>query len=469
MNELLAQLPDPRLLLSLVWGGYILALAFWILLQKQEPAATLGWLLSLALLPVLGFVLYFFFGPQRVKRHRLRRLRARRSLGESWRDCPEPIGADLQHLAQATGEMPPTSCTALRLFPGGSDTIDALLAGIARAQKHVHLEYYIFEPDQTGTLVRDALIARARAGVRVRLLVDAMGSGRLGRHFLAPLKQAGVEVAWFHPLRLRRIWRPLVNLRTHRKLVVIDGRVGFIGGVNICDEGNERLSAGAFHDLHLRVEGRILHWLQLVFVEDWHYATGVSLRDAQLWPNHLPGPIVAQVLPSGPDMPLEPIHRVMVTAMERADRRVWLATPYFVPSEAARMALTSAALRGLDVRLLVPEHADSRVVTWAARSYFDELTAVGVRIFEYLPRMLHSKALLIDDETVIIGSANFDPRSFRLNFELNVLLHDRSVADNLELILADDMVQARELVGERPLRPHMRLAEATARLLSTLL
>ena len=469
MADLLASASDLRLWLSLVWGGYLLLLAVWILLQKHEPAATLGWLLSLALLPVVGFLFYYLFGPRRVRRQRLRRLRARRSLAEAWSCCPDPEGADLSHLAQASGEMPPTTCSALRLLPGGSATIDALLAAIARAQHHAHLEYYIFEPDRTGSLVRDALIARARAGVRVRLLLDAVGSARLNARFLRPLREAGAQIAWFHPLRLRRVWRPLLNLRTHRKLVVIDGRVGFVGGVNICDEGNERLSAGAYHDLHLRLEGAILQWLQLVFVEDWHYATGTALRDDRLWPAQLPGPIAAQVLPSGPDLPWEPIHRVQVSAIERARHRVWLATPYFVPSESARMAITSAALRGLDVRLLVPEMADSRIVTWAARSYFDELLQAGVRIFEYLPRMLHSKALLVDEDTAIIGSANFDHRSFRLNFELSVLLQDAGVGATLQDILATDMLQAREVTGLRRLALHQRLAEAAARLASPLL
>jgi cardiolipin synthase A/B len=469
MSDLLAELSKPSVLLSLAWGGYLLALALWILLQKHEPAATLGWLLGLAFLPLLGFLLYYLFGPRRIRRHRLRRLRARRSLDEALRSCPEPEGADLSHLAQAVGEMPPSSCTALRVMPGGSETIDALIQAIGRARHHVHLEYYIFEPDQTGVLVRDALVGRAQAGVRVRLLLDALGSARLGSRFLRPLREAGVELAWFHPMRLRRLWRPLVNLRNHRKLAVIDGRVGFVGGVNIADAGNERLSAGAYHDLHLRLEGPVLHWLQLVFVEDWHYATGTALRDAQLWPNQLPGPITAQVLPSGPDTPWEPIHRVQVSAIERARRRAWLATPYFVPGEAALMALTSAALRGVDVRLLVPRQADSRVVTWAARSYYDQLLQAGVRVFEYLPRMLHSKALLVDEATAIVGSANFDHRSFRLNFELSVLLQDAGVAESLEAIFSEDLAQAEEVRVDRPGSFPARLAEASARLLSPLL
>jgi cardiolipin synthase len=353
---------------------------------------------------------------------------------------------------------------------GGEATFDALLEAIAGARHHLHVEYYIFEPDRTGTRVRDALVAKAREGVRVRLLLDALGSGRLRRAFLAPLLEAGVELAWFHPARWRWLWRPRINLRNHRKVVVVDGRIGFTGGINVTDDENEAVNPRAFHDLHLRLEGEIVRWLQLAFLEDWHYATGVALRDEALWPPATPGRMVAQALPAGPDSPWEPIHRVKVEAIHQANHRVWLVTPYFVPGEAARMALTSAALRGLDVRGVVPARSDSRVVSAAARSYFDELTAAGVRVFEYQPRMLHSKALLVDDDTCIIGSANFDHRSFRLNFELSVLLHDAGVAAGLEAEAKATLAHCREVrADDPPAALWRRLADASARLLSPLL
>src|SRR5690606_39165498 len=180
----------------------------------------------------------------------------------------------------------------------------------------------IFEPDRTGTRVRDTLVAKAREGVRVRLLLDALGSGRLRRAFLAPLLEAGVELAWFHPARLRWLWRPRINLRNHRKVVVVDGRIGFTGGINVTDDENEAVNPRAFHDLHLRLEGEIVRWLQLACLEDWHYATGVALRDESLWPPATPGRVVAQALPAGPDSPWEPIHRVKVEAIHQANHRV---------------------------------------------------------------------------------------------------------------------------------------------------
>src|SRR5690606_32940971 len=290
---------------------------------------------------------------------------------------------------------------------------------IASARAHIRLEDYVWHPDRTRTALRDALVERAKAGVKVRLLVDAFGGGKCARLF-RPLVEAGGELAWFHPTRFGRVWqRPWANLRNHRKLVVIDGRIGYTGGMNITDDQNERVDPAAYRDLHLRLEGNVVRALQLVFVEDWAYATGE--RDfigevARQTPRQPTGPVCAQVVPSGPDSPWEAIHRMHVGAIHAARERVWLVTPYFVPGEAAMMALTSAALAGLDVRLLVPRMSDSRLVTLAARSYFGPLLVAGVKIYEYGPRMLHTKALLVDDSTVLVGSANFDHRSFRLNF-----------------------------------------------------
>ena len=463
--------PYLQFALTVVWVVYLLVLAGWIALQKREPIATLSWLLSLALLPVVGLVVYHFFGPQRIRRQRLKRMRSRARLdsaaaGESCGDC-----SALMRLAQACSSYPPTSAARVQLLVDGHATFDALLAAVADARHHVHLEYYIFDSDRTGARLRDALIERAAAGVQVRLLLDAVGSAYTYESFLAPLRAAGAEIAFFHRFRLRRLWRPKLNLRSHRKIVVIDGRVGFTGGINITDEQDESLRADAFHDLHLRVEGDVVRWLQLAFVEDWVYSTPKSAKapaTTGFWPEPAPGPIRAQVLPAGPDSPWEAIHRTMIAAIDGATSRVWLSTPYFVPGEAARMALTSAALRGVDIRLLVPARSDSLPVTIAARSYFDELQAAGARVFEY-PRMLHTKALLVDADVAILGSSNFDNRSFRLNFELCVLFEDAGVAGDLEQILQADLDAAAEVAIPRPLGLPARLAEAAARLLSPLL
>ncbi len=460
--------------LTLAWIGYVLWLGGWIVLQKRAPAATLSWLLGLAALPFVGFLVYQVFGPQRIKRQRLRRARTHVGLPAAEGTATDGETAELIRLAQATTGLPVTTATVARLLVDGAATYDALLADIRTARQHIHLEYYIYAADQTGTALRDALVERARAGVAVRLLLDAVGSSKCPRRFFAPLLAAGGELAWFHPMRFGRIWkRPWLNLRSHRKIVVIDGAVAFTGGINITDEENERLRSDAYRDLHLRLEGDAVRSLQLVFVEDWAYATGrreFISSVAKAMPPAKPGAIQAQVLTSGPDSPWEAIHRLHVAAIYAARQRVWLVTPYFVPGGAAMMALTSAALGGLDVRVLVPRMGDSRVVTFAARSYFDELMAAGAKIYEYGPRMLHTKALLVDDDVAILGSANFDARSFRLNFEVSVLFHDAAIAAALARLIEGEFASAPRVREQRSRGLWtVRLPEALARLMSPLL
>ncbi len=466
-------LPHIRAWLTVSWIAYLLGLGVWIVLQKREPAATLAWLVSLAALPYLGFLIYHVFGPQKIKRHRMRRAKARVGLPGDVRS-PVSEATELARLGHAITGLAPTTATRVDLLVDGAATYDALIEAIQGAREHVHLEYYIYQPDHSGAAVCDALVERALAGVKVRLLLDAVGCSKTPASFFRELTNAGGELCWFHPMRFGRFWeRPWLNMRTHRKIVVIDGRIGFAGGINITDEENDRLREDAYRDLHLRVEGDAVRELQYVFVEDWAYATGNHEFLGEL-ANSKPAPcsgsVATQVVTSGPDTDWEAIHRVHVGAIHAASQKVWLVTPYFVPGEAAMMALTSAAFAGVDVRLMVPKKSDSKLVTHAARSYFDVLLAAGVKVYEYGPRMLHTKALLVDDELCMIGSANFDSRSFRLNFEICFLFRDAKVAADLEKLIEHEFASAPRVREDRD-RPLLRsrLPEAFARLLSPLL
>lgn len=465
--------PSWQTLLVLGWALYLLVLGGWIVLQKREPVATLSWLLGLALLPYVGFLIYHVFGPQKIRRQRLRRARSRPALSED--ALPEDAeAAELARMARAATQLPMTTARDVRLLVDGHAKYSALLEDIASARSHIHLEYYIWHPDRTGAALRDALVERARSGVKVRLLLDAVGAATC-RGFFAVLLEAGGELAWFHPPKFGRIWkRPWTNLRTHRKIVVIDGRIAYTGGMNVTDDQNEALREDAYRDLHLRIEGRVVRILQRVFVEDWVYATGrrdfIAAVVGETPVDPASGTIPAQVLVSGPDSTWETIHRAHVGAIHAAKRRVWMTTPYFVPGEAAMMALTSAALAGLDVRLMVPRHGDSRLVTLAARSYFGALLVAGVKVYEYGPRMQHAKSLLVDDTLCIIGSANFDHRSFRLNFEVSMLFDDPDIAAQLARLFEADLAHAPRVRQGRT-RPLLtaRLPEALARLASPLL
>ena len=469
-------------LLALAWMLYIAVLSVWIVLQKRAPVSTLSWILSLALLPVVGFLIYYFLGPQRLKKQRIKRLRSGSGaraptdlsqLREGSAAAP-PALRELATLATAACGLPLSSATRIDLLVDGAATYDAIFEAVRAARDHIHLEYYIYEPDRIGTALRELLIERAKAGVKVRLLVDALGSKNLGRQFLAPMRDAGIEFALFHDTRIGRRLRPVTNYRSHRKIVVCDGAIGFTGGVNITDEEDPRTRPDAYHDVHLRVEGAAVRWLQTTFIEDWVYATGQSPRELEallqrLMPPMPAGDIAVQFVTSGPDSAAEAIHRVHVEAISDATQRAWLTTPYFVPGEPALMALTGAAMRGVDVRLLVPKRSDSAMVSAAARSYFDELMQAGVKIWEYKARMLHSKTLVIDDHCAMVGTANFDNRSFRLNYEVMAVVYGPALAPQLASQFETDLKSASAVKPQRKQSFGRRLGDATARLLSPLL
>lgn len=470
--------------LTTVQIAYVVILAAWILLEKRPPLATLAWIFGLAAVPIGGFVVYFFLGHRRVKKNRLKRLRARLGVRDA-KDAMAGAGAaavvalhdararQLMQLATHVAGSPPSTCRSLRVLENGAATFDAIEAAITGAKHHVHLEYYIFEPDRAGTRMRDVLVERARAGVEVRLLVDGVGSHRLSRGFLRPLRDAGAQVARFGAVTLARVSPRLVNFRTHRKIAVCDGTVGFVGGINVTDDEDERVrGANALRDTHLEMTGPAVRWLQLVFLEDWHYATGHAPTTPKYFPEcEENGTRAVQILASGPDHDLEAIKKLYFAAIASARERVLITTPYFVPDEAMLEAISTAALRGVDVRLLVPKRSDSRLVTAAGRSYYDELVAVGVRVFEYGPAMVHAKTLVVDEAFAAVGSANMDGRSFRLNFEVAAIAYDAALASELAASFERDLEHAREVRRDRSARAPLarRLGEAGARLLSPIL
>lgn len=470
-------------ILGVAWGIHIVILSIWIVLQKRPPISTLSWIFSLAFLPYLGFAIYHFVGPQKLKRQHYRRLLAKTALQEhsyllhlreqalSEESAPSPSMMRLARLVNNASGFPVTTATSIQLLVDGEATYTAIFDAIRKATDHVHLEYYIFEPDHIGTALRDLLIEKALQGVNVRLLVDGMGSSRLKKKFIAPLLAAGGEFAFFHNLHLSQLFKPLLNLRTHRKIVICDGQTGFTGGLNITDEEDERTRDYAYHDTHISLTGNAVHSLQLIFLEDWLYAT----RQPDFFDTHTYFPLQAlgdypvQILASGPDNKWEVIHRLNLGAIHSANKRVWLTTPYFVPTEATLFALTSAALKGVDVRLLVPRLSDSILVTAAARSYFDELMQAGVKIWEYAGRMLHSKTIVVDDNFSMIGSANFDARSFRLNFEVCTAIYSPTMNHEMANQFELDLLASKAVPLNRQLRFHERLFEAWTRLFSPLL
>lgn len=463
----------------LVWASA------YLVLQRRSASATLAWILALGFLPVVGIFFYFFFGPRRFDKRKHRRAIAQKEVERWVRSKPSDaagrrVTSRAQHLIRlalrAVGPAAEPQLARVQLYTSGDLLFQAILDAVAAATHHVHLEYYIWEPDGIGTRLRDALIERARAGIEVRVIVDGFGSSRAHQQFWQPLLAAGGQVCRFNAFSFAS-WRPrMANFRTHRKIVVVDGTVAFTGGMNVADvHTREFHGPKAWRDTHLRLEGDGAVGLQRVFFEDWHYATRASL---DLRPYLVTGvsedstrSALVQVVSSGPDENLDAIHKTYVAAIAAARDSVCLTTPYFVPDQALVAALATAALAGASVRVLVPAAGDVPLVAAAARSYYPELLEVGVRIFEYEAPVLHAKTLVVDDTVAIVGTANADNRSFRLNFEVIAAVYDGSVCASLQSSFDGDLGQAREvgLAQVKGASLLTRLWVSSARLLSPVL
>lgn len=472
--------------LALFEAIYVVAVTVWIVMEKRRPSATLAWILAVAALPIVGVFIYWVIGPRRIERSRSRRELARRRILATMPD-PRALADPSFGLAQRRLDDRHRSLVALSLnnsqapvargnrvtvLRNGTETFPALREAIRGARHHVHLEYYIFTPDSVGQPFLDLLTQKAREGVAVRLLVDAVGSIDLRSSHVQELVRAGGRFAVFNPISFARL-RPRVNFRNHRKIAIVDGTVGFCGGLNIADEYAARdPKYGAWRDTHLRIEGPAARALQLVFLEDWHFTTGERLPEAGLLQKaDSSGGSLVQIVSSGPDREWPATAQLMLAGIAGAKNRVLVTTPYFVPDEAMMRALTTSALRGVDVALLLPRYSDSKVVQAAARSYYDDLLRAGVKIYEYLAGVLHAKVTVIDGTFAIVGTSNMDPRSFTLNFENDAVVFDDEIAATLESQFSLDLTLSREVtLDDRADLPFLqRLGEASARLLSPLL
>lgn len=472
---------DWRTLLGLAIGYLVtLVLIRWVVLShKRAPAVTTAWILAIVLLPIVGGVLYLFFGINRVERRKAGKAAASRTAADGLPDLAphaltpdvelNDVQASLMRLAAEAGGTRPTTGNRIELLIDTNVAVRRIEEAILEARESIHLEFYIWRPDKVGLRIRDLLIERAEQGVKVRFLYDGVGSMRLNRRFIRPMRDAGIAVASFLPGQtLRERWS--LNLRSHRKIVVADGRVGFTGGMNIGDEylgRNKHL--GYWRDTHLRMTGPAVLQLQQVFVEDWYYATGEDLGVPESYP--LPdtsGRLVAQVVSSGPVGDVRTFHALMFAAINTARQRITLATSFFVPTEALAIALETAALRGVEVRLLIPGKSEHPWTVFAGRSYYDPLLAAGVQISEYRRGVLHSKTLTVDGCWSLVGSPNFDARSLLLNFEVGAVIYDAEFAAELERHYAADVEHARPitLADRRRLRARQILVENVCRLFS---
>ncbi|MGO8992762.1 MAG: cardiolipin synthase [Polyangiaceae bacterium] len=489
-------LPAPHLWLGLFFEVIAFALIPVVLLRRKEPGSTIAWILTLVFLPAIGAFLFVAFGSERV-RVPARRKREHDAIvrAELLAHAPGVVatpddsaplvalpvnGTELElslfkvgaHLTHGR----PTSGNRVAPLFGGNEAYESIGAAIDAARHHVHAEYYLIRNDATGEWFKERLIAAAARGVEVRLLCDGYGCFSVHASYFRALKKAGVRIGTFLPMRT--VLLQPVNLRNHRKIVVVDGTVSFTGGLNIGDEYRGQMKGiGEWRDIHMRIEGGAARDLQRVFYQDWFFTTGEALKGPAYFPALPVSPAGAgdgatiAVITSGPDTQNEAIERIFFGAIAGARKRVWMTTPYFVPDQAITVAMELAAMRGVDVRIVLPAHSNHAVTFHAGRSFYEPLLEAGVRVYEYVPGMVHAKTMVVDGAVSLVGSANMDLRSFRLNFEVHALAHDAALAARLEESFQHDLSQSRLVDpaewGRRGAR--LRMYEGASRLVSPLL
>jgi cardiolipin synthase len=439
--------------------GYVLTLTLLpvvLLTKKDQPVSTVAWVMAIVTMPYVGAFLFVIFGINRVEPRVRRKQAAKEKVSRTLPQLSEhhhlhhdqlnETQRELKRLAERVSTTRATVGNRVQLLIDASLTFEEIAAAIEDARSSIHLEYYIWQPDKLGTKLRDLLIKKAKQGVRVRFLYDGIGSGRLRHKFLQPMREANIQIATFVPGQsFRERWS--INLRSHRKIVIVDGHVGFTGGMNVGDEylGLDPFF-GHWRDTHLRLHGPTVLQLQEVFAMDWKYATGEELTQDEFFPSpsHV-GSVYAQVVADGPDNDESVFHTLMFAAINAARHRVTLATSYFVPTSSLVTSLRTAAQRGVKTRILISGPKTYWATLRAARSYYDSLIQAGVEIHEYQAGQLHSKTLTIDGCWSLVGTPNFDVRSLYLNFEVGAILYDGSLAEQLEHQFHEDLTRSRRI------------------------
>jgi cardiolipin synthase len=448
------------------------------IMSTRTSQGAIAWAVSLNTFPYVAVPAYWILGRSKFQGYVTARQQgdlevqyivesAGREIADVVVDVP-PDGP--ARAAVQLAELPAVRGNTVKLLIDGEETFSSIFEGIEAAEDYVLVQFFIVKDDGLGRELQSRLIAKAREGVRVYFLYDEVGSYKLPRRYINELREAGVNAAAFHSRKGPRN-RFQINFRNHRKIVVADGHTAWIGGHNVGDEYLGKGELGPWRDTHLKIEGPAALAAQLSFYEDWHWATD-EIPVFGWTPQHISEDGVdTLIIPSGPADRLETAGLMFVHAINSAQKRIWIASPYFVPDEAVMSALLLAGLRGVDVRILIPDQPDHLLVYLAAFSYFDEAGSTGVKFYRYSEGFLHQKAVIIDDRVSAIGTANFDNRSFRLNFEITAFVADEEFAAEVEKMFLDDFERSRQMQpGDYDDRSFwFKLAVRLARLTSPLL
>lgn len=462
--------------LAITIGGIVA-----VLMDNKQPEKTMAWILVLCFMPIVGIIFYLFFGQntrkEKVISERSMDLLMKRSMLEFAEQENLHIprrNRPLMKLFTNQNWALPFKDNEVSIFTDGYEFVSTLLYNIGQAQDHIHLDTYIIEDDPLGNLVADALIDKARQGVEVRLLYDDVGCWRVKDRFFNRMRAAGIQVYAFMPVRFPA-FTGKVNYRNHRKLCVIDGKVGFIGGMNIALRYVKGTARQTWRDTHLCIRGGAVYAIQRAFLVDWYFVSRTLVTDRRYYPpvdKTIDNNCLTQIVTSSPVSPWPDIMQGYVRILLQAHRYVYMESPYFLPTEPVLFAMRTAALSGVDVRLIVPRHGDAKLVEWASRSYLMEVIEAGVKVYLYEPGFNHSKILVSDDNLSSCGSTNIDFRSFENNFEANAFFFNEGMALRLKKVFLTDQAQS-TLVDDVSYfikRPFLqRLLESLVRLLSPLL
>ena len=450
----------------------------YVVLDNRNPIRTLAWIMVLLFIPFLGLLLYFFFGrntrkQKYINRRSLSQIQQRSHLYYRSQGGVVPP-AKYSHLVaylENTASAYPVAGSNVRVIGSTAVFVEELLSAIAAAREHIHLQFYIFENDELGTRVRDALAAKAREGVEVRVIYDSVGCWSVPRGFFEEIRFAGGQVEAFLQVRFP-ILGDRLNYRNHRKVVVVDGSVGFVGGCNLADRYVKGTAQGAWRDTMLAISGAAVHGLQTSFLIDWYFANNSLVSGKRYFPQALPqGAAMVQVAQSNPVGSNRVIMSALVMLIGAAREYVYIQTPYLALTDSIILAMRNAALSGVDVRLMIPRRSDSRLADYASYSYLGTLLEAGVKVLLYNGGMLHCKTVVSDDVISSVGSANFDFRSFYYNFEVSAFVYDAAVAGNLKnLFISDEKSSVTLTARSYAARPFARRClESAARLFSPIL
>lgn len=464
-----------------VYTFIVVAAMIKVLMDNRQPAKTMAWVLVLSFMPIVGIILYFFLG----QNTRKERMISQRSLDQLTKRSM------LEFAEQRDLRLPKSYRALIKLFtnqslslPFKDNEVDictdgyqfflSLLRDIGTAEHHIHLDTYIIGDDPLGNLIADVLIDKARQGVEVRLVYDDMGCWKTHNRFFERMREGGVDTRSFMPVKFLSFFSSKVNYRNHRKLCIIDGRVGYIGGMNIAlryVKGDKM----PWRDTHLRIVGGAVYAIQKAFLIDWYFVDRTLITDHAYYPepdSRIDNNCLAQIVTSSPVQPWPDIMQGYVRILLEARRYVYMETPYFLPTEPILFAMRTAALAGVDVRLMIPMRTDAKLVEWASISYVMETLEAGVKVYLYQAGFNHSKMLVSDDFLCSCGSSNIDFRSFENNFESNAFFYDSALALRMKKVFLDDLQQCVpiEKVQRLMRRPFLlRLWESIIRLLSPLL